>query len=88
MLSLAWNGCFSSRPSEFSTDLQKSKIKVPEIDLRLHFCKKAKKYLSENKSFHLYFMILFFKSEDMVLEILLILYLMSIQVTKQFFTDH
>lgn len=33
MLSLAWNGCFISKQSKFRADLQKNKIKVPEMDL-------------------------------------------------------
>lgn len=90
MLSLAWNGCFISKQSQFRIDLQKNKIKVPEINLRLQYNKKAKKYLSENKFLHRYFMegFFFFKNEDMVLEILIILYLMTIQVTNLFSTDH
>lgn len=50
MLSLAWNGSFSLRQSEFRIDLQTGRIKVHEINLRLQYNTKAKKYWSEKIS--------------------------------------
>lgn len=85
MLSLAWNGCFSSRQSEFRIDLQTSKIKVCEIDLRLQYNTKAKKLARKQSLYVFYGAFFFFNTEDVVLERPLSFNLMTIQDTNHFF---